>query len=218
MEGASGARIYDVSLPITRELPVWPNDPQVDIASASRIARGDVANVSRFSISSHTGTHVDAPWHFIDDGARLADIAIERWIGPCLVVEIPSQDSRIEPSHLNAITLLADTKRVLFKTSNSALWSESNSEFLESYVALSPAAARWVVAHDIELVGIDYLSIESFDDHEHETHRTLLGHGVLVIEGLNLAEVAPGPYLLLCLPLALAAGDGAPARVLLVEQ
>nr|MBA3337568.1 cyclase family protein [Chloroflexia bacterium] len=132
MEGASGARIYDVSLPITRELPVWPGDPQVDIASASRIARGDVANVSRFSISSHTGTHVDAPWHFIDDGARLADIAIVRWIGPCLVVEIPSQDSRIEPSHLNAITLLADTKRVLFKTSNSALWSESNSEFLES--------------------------------------------------------------------------------------
>ncbi|MDQ3044416.1 MAG: cyclase family protein [Chloroflexota bacterium] len=216
MEWPSGNRIYDISLPITPDLPTWPGDPAVLVESLSRISHGAVVNVSHVSMSSHTGTHVDAPWHFIEDGTRLVDIVIEEWIGPCLVIELPIDAQRIEPIHLDAIDLPPGTSRLLFKTSNSALWESTTKIFLESYVALSAGAARWIVAHDIKLVGIDYLSIEPFDDSDHETHRILLGQGVLVIEGLNLTAVAPGPYTLICLPLALAVGDGAPARVLLI--
>lgn len=212
------ARIFDVTLPLSPDLPVWPGDPAIEVAPVTRIADGDEANVSRLSLSSHSGTHVDAPWHFIAGGAKLDAIAPERWIGPCRVVAIPGDVTRIEPAHLEAAEIPPGTERLLFKTANSARWVPGKLDFVEDYVAFSPAAARWVVAHGIRLVGIDYLSIEGTDDPTSETHRTLLGHDVLIIENLNLSGIVPGPYTLICLPLRLMAGDGAPARVLLVRE
>ena len=211
-----GARIYDVTLPLAPGLPVWPGDPAIEVEPVTRIARGDVANVSRVVLSSHSGTHVDAPWHFVEGGTKLDQIPPERWVGPCVVVAMPEGVRRIEPEHLEAAQIAPGTERLLLKTANSRRWAAGPLDFVEDYVALMPAAARWVVKRGIGLVGIDYLSIETYDDAANETHRTLLGNGVLVIENLNLTGVEPGPYTLLCLPLRLAAGDGAPARVLLV--
>ncbi len=211
------ARVIDITVPLSPALPVWPGDPEVRVEPMMRIASGDVANVSGITLSSHTGTHVDAPWHFIENGATLDDIPPERWIGPCVVMEIPAEARRVEPEHLDSANLPHGIERILFRTANSALWEAGHHRFHDDYVALSPAGARWIVERGIRLVGIDYLSIEAFDDQEHLTHRTLLGAGVLIIEGLNLTAAPPGAYTLLCLPLKLAAGDGAPARVLLVQ-
>ena len=211
------ATIIDVTVPLSPDLPVWPGDPKVSVDPVDRIASGAVANVSGLAFSSHTGTHVDAPWHFVEGGATLDDIPAERWIGPFLVAEIPAGSRRVEPEHLEAVHLPPGTGRLLLRTTNSALWTSATSTFYEDYVALSPEAARWVVERGIHLVGIDYLSIEPFDDRAHETHLTLLGAGVLVIEGLDLSGVSPGAYTLICLPLTLAGGDGAPARVFLAQ-
>ncbi len=211
------SKVIDISVPLAPDVPVWPGDPEVRVEPMMRIAAGDVANVSALALSSHTGTHVDAPWHFIENGATLDEIPPERWIGPCVVIDIPLHAHRVEPEHLDAANLPSGTERLLLRTANSTLWGTQGREFREDYVALSPAAARWVVDHGIQLIGIDYLSIEAFDDQEHATHLTLLGADVLIIEGLNLTDVTPGPYTLLCLPLRLAGGDGAPARVLLVQ-
>ncbi len=213
-----GSEIFDVTVPFSSDLPVWPGDPAVSVEPARRIAAGGNCNVSEIRCSSHVGTHVDPPWHFDDQGARLNEVPIERWIGPCLVVAMPDDVRRIEPAQLERAAIPHGTERLLFRTSNARLWRPGKLAFDESYVALTPAAARWVVEHGIRLVGIDYLSIEVFDDVDHATHRILLSHGVLIVEGLDLTDVAPGPYQLICLPLKLAAGDGAPARVLLVRE
>lgn len=213
----ANAEVYDVTVPIIPGMPVWPGDPPVEVAAVMRTADGDGANISRLNISSHTGTHVDPPWHYIDDGQRLLDIPIERWIGPCHVAEIPAGVAKIEPEHLDDAAIPADTTRLLLKTTNSRLWETVVAPFDTSFVALSPAAARWVVGRGIQLVGIDYLGIEPYDG-DGETHVTLLSHGVLVIEGLDLRAISAGRYTLICLPLKLDPGDGAPARVLLVRE
>jgi arylformamidase len=213
-----GSHYFDISLPLTPDLPVWPGDDDVSVQPLSRIANGDDTNVTSLKFTSHVGTHVDAPWHFIDEGAKLNDLPIDRWIGPCLVIAIPDDAARIEVEHLEAVEIPEGIERLLFRTSNSAHWRPGKLKFEEDYVAVAPAAARWIVDHGIRLVGIDYLSIELFDDAANETHRTLLGNDVLVIEGLNLAGIEPGPYQLICLPLRLAAGDGAPARVVLIRE
>ncbi len=217
MQDIVGAgRIIDISLPLSPDLPVWPGDPAVSVDAVSRVSAGDVANVSSIACSSHTGTHVDAPWHFVDNGAKLDEVPLDRWIGPCVVVDVPPDAKRIEPRHLDAAALPPDIERVLFRTSNSTLWRVGRREFHKEYVALAPEAARWVVNRGVRLVGIDYLSIEAYDDEAHETHRTLLGNGVSILEGLDLDRVQAGPYTLICLPLRLTVGDGAPARAILV--
>jgi arylformamidase len=213
-----GPHYFDVTLPLTPDLPVWPGEDDVSVEPLSRITQGDSTNVTSLKFTSHVGTHVDASWHFIDDGEKLNDLPIDRWIGPCLVVSIPDDAKRIEVAHLEAAEIPEGTERLIFRTSNSAHWIPGKLSFEEDYVAVAPEAAKWIVDHGIRLVGIDYLSIELFDDSANETHRTLLGNGVLVIEGLNLAGIDPGPYQLICLPLRLAAGDGAPARVVLVRE
>ncbi len=215
---ADGARVFDVSVSLSSDLPVWPGDPDVAVEPAARIARGDVCNVSRLALSSHTGTHVDAPWHFVDGAAKLDEIPPQRWIGPCFVARVPEDARRVELAHMEAAGIPPGTERLLLRTANSARWRPGKLTFDEHYVALSPVAARWVVERGIGLVGIDYLSIEAFDDLAHETHLTLLGNGVLIVEGLNLGAIEPGPYTLLCLPLPLAGGDGAPAHVLLIQE
>ena len=212
---SNARRVHDVSRLVSADLPPWPGDPAVEIAPVARIASGDAANVSRLVCSTHAGTHVDAPWHIVDDGATLDSIPPERWLGPCELIDIPPNVRSIEPSHL-ALRVPPGTERLLLRTRR-LLTPTASASFDPDFAALSPAAAEWCVGQGLALIGIDSPSIEAFESDDLLTHRILLGAGILIVEGLDLAAVAPGAYGLLCLPLRLAAGDGAPARVLLIE-
>lgn len=218
MKHESDGGLIDVTVPVSNALPVWPGDPLVDVEAVSRIATGGLYNVSAARLSFHTGTHVDAPWHVNDTGTRLDDIPIDRWIGPCYVVEIPPGVVVIDAEDLMAAAIPDGIERLLLRTTNSTYWQTTDHAFVTDFVSLSPAGAQWIVDRGILLVGIDYLSIEQFNDVTGVTHRTLLTNGVLIVEGLNLARVEPGRYTMICLPLRFVAGDGAPARVVLVAD
>ena len=213
-------RIFDISVSIAPlATPVYPGDPGIEIESWSSISNGDVANVSRLLFSTHTATHVDAPAHFIEGAAPLADLSLDLFIGEAQVVEIPASVRAIDDTHLAAHDTGA-IARVLFKTRNSAFWENSKGHFREDYTYLAPDAARTLVTRGVRLVGIDYLSIEKFNPVRFETHLILLSNGVVIVEGLDLREVPAGLYELICLPLKIASGsgDGAPARAILRAQ
>jgi arylformamidase len=209
--------IHDITVSLSPGLPVWPGDPAIEFRPLSRTANGDSANTTQIICPTHCGTHVDPPWHFIDDRADLDAVPIERWVGPCQVVELPAGIDVIDPADLEAVGIARETTRLLLKTTNSAKWKARPLVFETDYVALSPAGAHWIVERGLELIGIDYLSFETYTDTESEVHRTILGHGIVAIEGLDLSNVAPGFYELVCLPLKVAHGDGAPARVILLD-
>src|SRR4051794_6653015 len=156
-------RIHDVTLPFSENLPVWPGDGPIELEPQMRVAKGDPCNATRISCPAHCGTHVDAPWHFADDGARLDQLPIERWVGDCQVVRIPDSVTRIEPQELDAAGVAPGTTRLLLKTSNSARWRPGKLEFETDYVALTPAGAKWVIERGIQLIGIDYFSFELWD-------------------------------------------------------
>jgi len=203
--------IYDVTLPISKDLPVFPGDPAIRIERKTQIGKnGAKSNLSRYSFGSHTGTHIDPPFHFIEDGITVDRLPLELLIGRARVVEVTSP--RIDESALNEFDFTADV-RVLFKTRNSYLWSQKGMS--KEFVYITPGAAQVLVDNAIRLVGIDYLSVEKFDAEEPQTHLTLLRAGAIIIEGLDLREVEPGDYDMICLPLKIKDGDGAPARVVL---
>lgn len=203
-------KIYDVSVPISPELPVYPGDPGVGVVLKESIANGHPCNVSALSFGAHTGTHIDAPYHFIESGIKVDEIPINLLIGRTLVVEFTAP--RIDAAVLKEVDL-GEHVRVIFKTRNSYLWSSN--KFVEDYVHVTPEAAEILVECGIKLVGIDYLSIEQYRSTNYRTHHILLSNGVIIIEGLNLSEVEPGDYELICLPLKIKDADGAPARVIL---
>lgn len=210
MRARADKRIYDVTYPIAETLPVWPGDPRVRLLRAAAIKKGAPANLTRLDIGSHTGTHVDAPYHFIDGAPTLDKIPMSRWMGRARVVAIDGP--AIGAAQLKAAPL-DGARKVLFKTRNSGKLRIPT--FVRDFVALEPEGARYLVHRGVDLVGIDYLSIERFGSKKFETHRVLLGSSVLIIEGLDLSRVKPGDYELLCFPLLLKRGDGAPARVVL---
>jgi arylformamidase len=210
-------KFLDISLPVSPELPVWPGDPPIIFQRYRSISQGNASNDTRLACSAHAGTHVDAPAHFLEKGATIEQLPLDILIGPALVAELPEIDV-ITPEILNALSIRSETTRLLFKTKNSALWAEPNPRFNPDYVALSAEAARWIVRKGFRLVGIDYLSIQKFDDPEPFTHSILLGAGIVIVEGLDLQNIKPGPYQLICLPLKLLGSDGAPARVVLIEN
>lgn len=203
-------RIHDITVPLSAELPVYPGDPPVVIAPCLSIADGDLANVSRVTLCSHSGTHIDPPRHFSDGGSSVDQIPLERLIGRAQVVEIRgvAMIGRKELSRFH----LEGIERLLLKTDNSELWSES--EFRQDFTALTVDGARFLLESGVKLVGIDYLSVESVEGNG-EVHRMLLDNDVLILEGINLADVSPGEYELICLPLKIKDGDGAPVRALL---
>jgi len=207
-------KIYDVTVPLSADLPVYPGDPKIQIDRTSKLENGDSANVSRLSMSSHTGTHVDPPSHFFSGARTLDNLALEVLIGPARVVDVGNVDC-IDESVIGECQLEGAT-RVLFKTKNSQLWS-GKKHFTKDFVSLDHVAARELVRQGIKLVGIDYLSIEKFNFDVPRTHFELLGADVIIVEGLNLSGVPPGDYELICLPLKIEDGDGAPARVVLRE-
>jgi arylformamidase len=216
MGGGRQLKILDISVSVSPGLPVWPGDPPVELERYRAISAGDNSNVSRIGCSVHSGTHVDAPGHFIDNALTIEDLSLDTLIGPALVVEVPGAGA-IEPDFLETLALPSGTVRLLFKTRNSDLWRKPDHSFHSDYVALSPQSATWIVDRGVRLVGIDYLSVQMFADPEPLTHRTLLAAGIVVVEGLNLQGVRPGSYQLICLPLKLAGSDGAPARAVLIE-
>ena len=217
-----GVRIHDVSLTISLRLVTWPGDPAITIERFSSIAHGDVANVSRIAAGVHTGTHVDAPLHFIEGAAAVDKMPLDRLIGPCLVVEADPPGVELRPEDLPA----TDHTRILFKTRNSKRWPAAHSVrrrqpavFDERFVGVGPALARRLVAEGKVLVGVDYLSVEPYHASAgHPVHVTLLEAGVAVVEGLNLSAVDAGEYEIVCLPLKLAGSDGAPARTVLISR
>ena len=209
-------RILDISVPISPELTVWPGDPGIVLEQYRAIANGNTSTDSRLACSVHSGTHVDAPAHFFENGATVEQLPLDVLIGKATVVEILNDDL-ITPEIMEAQVLPAETKRLLFKTKNSALWSDPDHQFNPDFVALSAESASWMADKGIKLVGIDYLSIQPFKDAEPLTHRILLEAGIIILEGLNLQGVNSGEYQLICLPLKLAGSEGAPARAILTE-
>jgi arylformamidase len=209
-------KIFDISVPVSAGMPVWPGDPRVVLERYRTISSGNFSNDSKLACSVHTGTHVDAPAHFIENGKTVESLSLKMLIGPAVVVDLPEADI-ITPELLDALALAPQTTRLLLKTRNSALWTNPRHDFHQDFVALSPDAAQWIIRRGIGLVGIDYLSIQMFEDAEPLTHRTLLAAGVIIVEGLNLQEVTPGNYKLICLPIKLAGSDGAPTRAVLIE-
>jgi arylformamidase len=215
--GESLMKIYDISVPVAPGVtPVYEGDPGIEVGSWHSIARGDAANVSVLNLGAHTGTHVDAPAHFIEGAPGVISLRLDALVGEARVVEIPSDARAVGESHVREF-VPEGCARVLFKTRNSDFWDDPRGRFREDFTYIEPAAARALVSRGVRLVGIDYLSVERFGSEDFGTHQTLLSAGVVILEGLDLRAVAPGAYELICLPLRIAAGsgDGAPSRAVL---
>lgn len=206
-------RIYDISVPIRSGGLVYPGNPEIDIALQQAVAKGAGANVSTIRFGSHTGTHADAARHFFDDGQTVDKIPLERLIGPALLLSFADDVRSVGVAELRAHDINGQT-RVLLRTRNSAFLSQK--EFVKDYTYLAPDGAQYLVDQGVELVGIDYLSIEQFHSGHHLTHRTLLERSVVIVEGLDLSVPPPGEYQFICLPLRIEGCDGAPARAVLI--
>ncbi|HYN82597.1 MAG TPA: cyclase family protein [Gemmatimonadaceae bacterium] len=206
-------RIYDISTPVQAGGVVYPGNPEITIEAQQAISRGAGANVSSVALGSHTGTHVDAAKHFFDDGQTVDRIPLDRLIGRAILLAFGDDLMSIGAADLERQEIGSHT-RVLLKTRNSSLLRRP--EFVKDYTYLAPDGAEYLVRRGVELVGIDYYSIEQFHSGHHRTHLTLLEKSVVIVEGLDLSEPPPGEYELICLPLRLAGLDGAPARAVLV--
>lgn len=208
------ADYIDISLPLSPDLPVWPGSLPIAFDKVYDMDKGDPHTDTDLHLSAHSGTHIDAPGHFIKGGNSLSDIALERLVGPSLVVALPDSVDVIGAGDLKRLNIPEGTARLLIKTRNSALWATGVTEFHEDFVALGSDAAQWIVNHGIDLVAIDYLSIQPFH-HGPETHHIILGAGIVAVEGVDLSLVEPGHYDLICLPLKLIGTEGGPVRALL---
>ena len=208
--------IYDISLSISESLVVWPGDPAIRITHPAHLERGNGLTLSRLDLGAHTGTHVDAPAHFVRGGDGVDRLDLGVLVGPALVVHAREAEA-LSAEVLEALDIPPGTERVLFHTRNSELWSRGEEEFYKGFVAIPQDGAHWLVERGVRLVGVDYLSIGPFADPA-PTHHILLRAGVIAVEGLNLSGVAPGVYQLVCLPLKIAGADGAPARAILMDS
>lgn len=207
--------IYDISVPIRSGGVVYPGNPGIDITLVSAVARGAGANVSRITFGSHTGTHADSSRHFFDGAQPVDEIPLERLIGPARLITMGDDVRAVGEKELRAANIEGQ-KRVLIRTRNSELLKDG--EFFPDYTYIAPDAARYLVDIGVELVGVDYLSIEQFHSGHHLTHRTLLEKDVVIVEGMALSAPPPGDYQLICLPLRLEGLDGAPARAVLIAD
>ena len=208
-------RIYDVSLPIVTGGLVYPGNPAISITSQQSISQGGSSNVSRLDFGSHTGTHVDAPKHFFDNGAGVDSIPLEVLMGPARLLAFGDTVMSIGEAELSAHDLTGVT-RLLLKTRNSQWLASDSTAFHPDYTYVAPDGAEYLARLGVRLVGVDYLSVEQFHSGHHRTHRTLLERGIVIVEGLLLNEPPAGDYHFRCLPLKLAGLDGAPARAVLI--
>ncbi len=213
LEGVGREKGYiDITIPIRSGMVHWPGDPEVVVERTESIESGAEYNVSHLSLGSHTGTHVDAPCHYFRNAACIDSVPLDALIGPARVLHIEDGES-VRPESL-ALYDIGAGDRILLKTENSLrAWAEE--EFIPNFVYISHEGARYLVRMGVRTVGIDYLSVGGYYRDARETHRILLAAGIWIIEGLNLSEAAPGRYELICLPLKILNGDGAPARAIL---
>lgn len=209
-------RIYDISLPLSASLTKWPGHPDFELTQSKHLSRGDHATVSHIFTGAHAGTHVDAPAHFIQDGNLIDSLDLHLLIGDALVVDTGNAEA-ISSEVLEQASIPTGTKRLLFRTKNSKRWHDNVEEFTEAYVGLTETGAEWLISRGVKLVGTDYLSVASLPENV-PTHRRLLGAAIILVEGLNLYDIAPGNYTLICLPLKIAGAEGAPARVVLESK
>ncbi len=209
--------ILDVTLPIHEGMPVWPGDDPVVLRRRTKIEEGAHANVSFMSMSAHTGTHVDAPYHFIADGSKIHEMPLEVLLGPVQVVEVPESAVVINAEWILSLGLKNGIERVIFKTRNSNYWALEKEEFQTQFIGIDQSGAEELARREVKLVGIDYLSVAPYKASK-PTHDVMLGAKMVVIEGLDLRNVAPGIYILHCLPMKLFNADGAPARVVLTQD
>jgi arylformamidase len=207
-------KIYDISIPISPTMPTYPGDPPVVIEPIKQIGKGSPSNVSRVSFGGHTGTHFDPPLHFIPGGKPIDQLDLSVLYGAARVVDLTRVDREITVRDLERARVPKRATRLLFKTRSSTLWERAG--FQKEYVGIAWDAAQWLVDRGVKLVGVDYLSVETFGASEPRTHRTLLGAGVVVVEGLNLRDIKPGKYTFIGLPLKIQDGDGAPGRAILI--
>jgi arylformamidase len=203
--------IFDISVPIRPGMVTYEGDPDVHLERAVSIADGAAANISRLDFGVHTGTHVDAPLHFIEGAPGAETLSLNVLVGPARVVDATSVKGALDEDALRGLGLPERAERLIFKTQNSRLWELA--EFSHDFVRLSGDGARYLLARGVRLVGIDYLSVGDED-----AHRELLRAGVVPVEGLDLRRIEPGLYQLVCLPLRLVGSDGAPARAVLVRD
>ena len=204
-------KIHDITLSVSAELPVYPGDPPFMLEPVSRIAAGEGANVSRISCSTHCGTHLDAPYHFNDQMGSVDNLPLSLLIGSAMLVEFSPDVKEIGREQLEHLPIRNEA-RLLLKTGNSELWERK--EFSEEYAHLTEEGAGYLLEMGVRLVGIDYLSIERYAG-PGSVHRLLLDNGVVILEGLNLKGVGEGRYELICLPMKIKGGDGAPVRAVL---
>lgn len=205
--------IYDISLPIRSPMAVWPGDPNVQFEQVCSINAGDDCNVTRICMGLHTGTHVDAPRHYLSAGNSIDSLSLDSFIGPCQVVVIQSE-TVIRRSTLEPL-VDDDCRRLLIKTDNS-LRELTSGKFDESFVALDTSAAAFIVEKNVRLVGIDAYSIEPFHSESgNPVHHLLLENDVAILEGLDLSVVDAGKFELLAQPIKIVDADGAPCRALL---
>jgi len=208
-------KIHDVSLVLRPDMVTWPGEPPPRVEPLKRIARGDSNNVSIVTFGDHTGT----PLHFIEGGNTVDKLPLDALVGPCRVLEFEGQ-GHVSGDWLDTAKIPKDTERLLFKTRNSARWSNPIAAFTRDFSSINASGAKWCVDHGVKLVGIDYLSIEPQGPEKagYPVHNTLLRAGIVIIETLDLRAVSPGSYELVCAPLKILDGDGAPARVFLIER
>ncbi len=209
--------IIDISLTVRSKMVVWPGDPQVKLERVSKIEEGAHANVSRLEMSVHTGTHLDAPYHFVHGAKTIENLSLDVLVGPAQVVHLPDKVDLITAGVIKSAGIKDGTTRVLFKTRNSAYWLKPVQTFEKDFVAVSPDGAEALVSMGIRLVGIDYLSIAPFNEGV-PTHQILLKNEMVVLEGVNLNGVPAGSYTLICLPPKLGGSDGSPARAILLKD
>ena len=208
--------IIDISLPMRRNMPVWPDSAGFRLIPTMRLEGGEDHNVSKLECDLHVGTHVDAPWHCVASGITVDRLPLSTLLGPAMVAYLP-QVAVVTADDLATLDLPSSTKRLLLRTNNSELWEAGITEFKKDFVALTLDGAEWVVSRGIALIGIDYLSIQRYEDSP-PIHQVLLEADVVILEGLNLAKVEPGEYELICLPLNLEGAEGSPVRAVLRDM
>jgi arylformamidase len=207
-------KIIDISISLGTEEITYPGDPAYKRRQVTALKNGSPYELSSLSLSSHSGTHIDAPAHFIGNGKKIHELPLRRFILPAGVIEI-QDNSLITLKELQAASW-GPAKALLFKTENSRQGKITNGSFREDYVSLAPDAARFCVEKGISLVGIDYITIDKADAN-FAAHNILLGNGLIILESINLKQVTPGPYTLLCLPLKIHNGEASPVRAVLLQ-
>lgn len=197
-------------------MPIWPDSCGIRLIRTSKMESGDKCNTSKLYCDIHVGTHIDAPYHFLTAGGTIDKIPLEMLVGSAIVVHFPDAEV-ITVANLESLILPEKVSRILFRTKNSDLWEKGITEFKPNYVALTYDAASWLSKKGFCLVGIDYLSIQKYGD-DSATHQILLENGTIILEGLDLTNIEPGIYELICLPLKLIGAEGAPARAILIDN